>query len=728
MKRHMPAGTRLRLFPAVAVLLAAAAPVHAGGHVGRTEAVLVEEVASPNNFPWQHLTHGAMHAHAHNGNLVVSWFGGTEEGESDVSVWVTVKEKGVWVKGLEVDNGGREGGEPGVDKPGPMWQSPLFQPAEAKAPLILHLHPGGWRTNNFFLRTSGDGGKTWSARINPPSGPGYPFRGAAKNRPLCLPKANAAFPAGTLLVGSEIAETATNVRQRVLPAIEVIPPEEYIGGEGWRRIALPITNPSQHVIQPTFVVLDPRYNNLLAITRRGNGAGPVFRSTDGGASWTKLSSTATAGGRGAEVASLDIGGGPAQGWHVMAVDDRGARQTNVLISRDGISWNHVLRLKGGSTYPTISQDRDRRLHVAAAGNSEVVPSPVIGWNVVRHYVLDPDVLVGLKTPSGPPAITMQPRDQGVYPGWTPYFYCLAAGETGLTYQWQDSADGGASWSNVPGASAPEFQPVVALSDDGKLYRCRVTNARGIATSNPARLSVSPVPTARRKVLHLKFDEAAGHVAADASGNGRDATVRNTASFAPGGGKLGGALEFSGGHGDWEAVVERSPDLFPITVSDVPAQYPVSQWTVSFWVKAQQWGTIFDLGQEAASALRVGRKRTDELTMEIHQQTVTAAWPNVDEWHHLAFTFDGNTFRYYLDENEMLNRVIVNKYLPPHFAVENNLELGGTWWGPRNTPAFKGLLDDLRYYDFGLTPAEIGTIMGGGEVQPRRVGGPTPKTR
>jgi len=124
-------------------LMVLASSLNAADHVGQTEAVLVDEVAAPNNFVWQNLTHGAMHAHAHNGNLVVSWFGGTEEGEPDVSVWVTVKENGSWVKGMEVDNGGRGSGEPRVDNPGPMWQSPLFQPDDPKAPLVLHLHPGG---------------------------------------------------------------------------------------------------------------------------------------------------------------------------------------------------------------------------------------------------------------------------------------------------------------------------------------------------------------------------------------------------------------------------------------------------------------------------------------------------------------------------------------------------------------------------------------------------------
>jgi len=697
----------------VMALIPPASFLSAQDHIGRTEAVLVDEVAAPNNFVWQNLTHGAMHAHARNGNLVVSWFGGTEEGEPDVSIWVTVKEKGVWVKGLQVDNGGRNSGNPGSDKPGPMWQSPLFQPADPKAPLILHLHPGGWRTNSFFLRTSSDGGKTWIDRIDPPAGSGYRFRGAAKNRPLYLPNANTGFAAGTLLVGSEIAESATNRRQRVLPAIEVIPPGESTGGEGWRRIALPINNPSQHVIQPSFVVLDPSFNNLLAITRRGNDAGPIFRSTNGGASWKKLSSTA--GGRGAEVVSLDIAGGPAQGWHVMAVDDRRRRETDIRISRDGIEWINPLRLKGASTYPSISQHQDRLLHVASAGNAEVIPSPVIGWNVVRHYVLDPDVLVGTKTPSGPPVITMQPRDQGVYPGWKPHFYCLASGAAPLGFQWQMSNDGGSSWSNVTGATASQFQPVVSLADHGRRYRCRVTNGLGSATSQVAALEVREVPSRRRKILHLKFDERGGRTAADASGNGHHAQVRSTASFAPDGGKLRGALRLTGGHNDWAVLVPRHADLLPITVPTKLSRYPVSQWTVSFWAKASEWGTLFAIGQEASSTLRIGRNNTDRLSMEIHKQTITQPWPSTGTWYHMAFTLDGNRFRYYLDGKEKVSEVLHNKYLLQHISVMEDLELGGTWWGTNRTPAFEGLLDDVRYYDFALTPHELGTVMDGGEL-------------
>jgi len=511
-----------------------------------------------------------------------------------------------------------------------------------------------------------------------------------------------------------VAETATKVSQRVLPSIEIVPPGRLTGGKGWRRIELPISNSSNHVIQPTFVVLDDTYNNLLAITRRGNGPGPIFRSIDGGASWKKLSSTA--GGRGAEVASLDIEGGPAQGWHVMAVDDRGGRETDIRVSRDGIKWTNPLRLKGASTYPSMSQHKNRMLHVASAGNAEVLPSPVIGWNVVRHYVLDPDVLVGIKTPSGPPIITMQPRDQSVYPGWKPYFYCLASGAKTLRYQWQVSADGSSTWSNVSSGTVPQLQPLVSLADNGKRYRCRVTNGSGSVTSAAASLEVNSVPSKRRKMLHLKFDEARGASAADASGNGHHAKVRNTAAFSPSGGKLGGALSFSGGHNDWEALVPQHAELLPITVPSKLSQYPVSQWTVSFWVNASEWGTLFAIGQEASSTLRIGRNNSGKLSMEVHKQTITRSWPKTGAWHHMAFAFDGNTFHYYLNGKETASEVLHNKYLLQHVAPMADLELGGTWWGTNRTAAFKGLLDDLRYYDFALTPSELQTIMDGGEVK------------
>ncbi|MGJ3243874.1 MAG: exo-alpha-sialidase [Opitutales bacterium] len=685
---------------------------------GPPAALLLDEAAAPNAFPWPRMTHGAMHAHASNGNLVVSWFGGSEEGYPDVSIGVSVKTGDTWVWAGPVDNGGPDSGEPGLDRPGTLWQSPVFQPSGVDAPLIMHVHPGDWTTNRFFIRTSPDGGLTWSPRLPPPTGTGFAFRGAAKNRPLELPRANASYPAGTLLVGSEVAEAFTGPG-RARPAIEILPPGNRLGHRAgappWRRLVLPDPEIALPVIQPTFVVLDPAHNRLLAICRAGNGAGPVYRSDDGGGTWHLT--PVRAGGRGAEVVSLDVEGGPAQGWHVMAVDDRKNRETDLRISRDGYRWETVLSLPGASTYPTITQAADRRLHVVSAGNAETEEGSVPGWNVVRHFVLDPDILTGVRAPTGPPVLSQQPRDQAVHPGWEPVFACRAAGARPLRFQWEAQAPDSRAWQPVAGATGPVFRPRVSPDQDGNRYRCRVTNAAGTALSRPARLAVRPVPAAgANPILELTFDEAPGGARArDSSGADRHARLRAGARIDPDRGVRGGALFLPGRHTDWEARVPADPALIPVVVPSDPAAYPVSQWTVAFWVRAERWGTLFSIGQEVGACIRIGEDFSRRMTIEAHQERFTRPWPETGRWHHFALTFDGTRLRFYLDGEPVLDRPLRRKYLPPHLALSNDLELGGTWWGPPNTPAFRGHLDALRYLPYALSAEAVAALPGGPSV-------------
>ena len=92
----------------------------------------------------------------------------------------------------------------------------------------------------------------------------------------------------------------------------------------------------------------------------------------------------------------------------------------------------------------------------------------------------------------PPAITAQPQDRRVTVGDSVTFSVSASGTPPLSYQWQ--RDGVA----ISGATSSSYTIASAqLVDDGIGFRCRVANAYGSVTSNPATLAVtaSLAPTA-----------------------------------------------------------------------------------------------------------------------------------------------------------------------------------------------------------------------------------------
>jgi hypothetical protein len=61
-------------------------------------------------------------------------------------------------------------------------------------------------------------------------------------------------------------------------------------------------------------------------------------------------------------------------------------------------------------------------------------------------------------------------------------------------QWQQSTDGGVTWSDISGATSITYSiSVVPVSDSGDEFRAVFTNAGGSATTDPATMTVSPPP-------------------------------------------------------------------------------------------------------------------------------------------------------------------------------------------------------------------------------------------
>jgi uncharacterized protein (TIGR03437 family) len=87
-----------------------------------------------------------------------------------------------------------------------------------------------------------------------------------------------------------------------------------------------------------------------------------------------------------------------------------------------------------------------------------------------------------------PNITTHPTNQNVALGQTASFSCGASGAATLSFQWQRNQ------TNISGATNSTYTtPATVLTDTGAKFRCVVTNAFGMATSNEATLTVTPPP-------------------------------------------------------------------------------------------------------------------------------------------------------------------------------------------------------------------------------------------
>lgn len=93
-----------------------------------------------------------------------------------------------------------------------------------------------------------------------------------------------------------------------------------------------------------------------------------------------------------------------------------------------------------------------------------------------------------------PAVTTNPSSQTVNPGASVTFSAAASGYPTPTVQWQRSTDGGASFSNIAGATSTGYTVTAARADSGKRYRAVFTNVVSSATTTAATLTVGSAPT------------------------------------------------------------------------------------------------------------------------------------------------------------------------------------------------------------------------------------------
>jgi hypothetical protein len=92
----------------------------------------------------------------------------------------------------------------------------------------------------------------------------------------------------------------------------------------------------------------------------------------------------------------------------------------------------------------------------------------------------------------PPYITSNPNNQNVTSGGYGTFYAYSGGNPAPSQQWQVSTDGGASFSDIPGAHGSGYNtPSTTMADNGNLYRAAFTNGGGTTWSNAASLTVQP---------------------------------------------------------------------------------------------------------------------------------------------------------------------------------------------------------------------------------------------
>lgn len=290
------------------------------------------------------------------GTMVAAWFGGTEERNPDVGIWVSRHENGHWTKLVEVANGVQSNG-----KRYATWNPVLFQ--QPAGPLILFFKigpsPSTWWGE---MMVSHDHGKSWTDRRRLPEG----ILGPIRNKPVMV--------GDRLLCGSSTEDHGWVVH------IE----STTDGGRTWEKSG-PLNSADQFgAIQPT--ILKWPDGRVQLLNRSKQGVITTCWMKDDWKTWSPMEATDLPNpNSGIDGVVLKDGRALLVYNHVGKNGNLwgGNRSPlNVAVSKDGKNWQAALVLedkKGEYSYPAVIQTSDGLVHITYTWKRERI----------KHVIVDP---------------------------------------------------------------------------------------------------------------------------------------------------------------------------------------------------------------------------------------------------------------------------------------------------------------------------------------------------
>jgi predicted neuraminidase len=286
--------------------------------------------------------------------LVAAWFGGTAEKNSDVGIWVSRHEGGKWTAPAEVANGVQPDGTRH-----PSWNPVLFQPKTGPLMLFYKIGPDP-QTWWGEVRTSDDGGRTWSTARRLPDG----ILGPIKNKPVQLANGDILCP-----TSNETPEKPSKWTVHFERSSD--------GGKTWSATKPLNDGVTISAIQPS--VLSLGGDQLLALGRTRQGKIFEITSDDAGKTWSEIKLGALPNpNSGTDAVTLR------DGRHLLLYNHtpKGRSPLNLALSHDGRTWQAALVLeseKGEYSYPATIQTSDGLVHLTYTWKRQRV----------KHAVIDP---------------------------------------------------------------------------------------------------------------------------------------------------------------------------------------------------------------------------------------------------------------------------------------------------------------------------------------------------
>jgi predicted neuraminidase len=360
-----------RLFQILVVLLLPLA-----GFAQRVNPILCSEfIYDMAAFPE---CHAATIAETSKG-LVAAFFGGTQERDPDVCIYVSRKGRGAthWSTPENIANGIQHD-----SLRYPCWNPVLYQIPAGDLLLFYKVGPSPATWKGWLIRSK-DGGTSWSKPAPLPAG----FLGPIKNQPILAADGTLVCPGSREGNGWQVVFELSPDGGHTWQMANAVPTPP-ASAEGAAPNSEDSVTAGLQAIQPALLI--HKDGTIRALCRSKNRAILSTTSKDNGKTWTTLSATSLPNNN----SGLD-GTTLADGRQLLVYNhvlprvgiSRGERSPlNVAISNDGKTWMAALVLENDHTgeysYPSVIQSADGMVHI------------VYTWHRkrIRYIKLDPSKL------------------------------------------------------------------------------------------------------------------------------------------------------------------------------------------------------------------------------------------------------------------------------------------------------------------------------------------------
>lgn len=308
-----------------------------------------------NEFIYETAPFPSCHAStlvSHQGQIVAAWFGGLEESDPSVGIWLARREDGKWTEPVEIANGNQASGD--VSRY-PCW-NPVLHSIGNRLVCFYKVGPNPRQWWGMWMEST-DGGLTWSEGKRLPEN----ILGPIKNKAIDL-------EGGRIVSGSSTEDQGWRLHFEWSDD----------AGNSWKRTEPIPSKAGFGLIQPTILKL--HNGDLVALCRSRQQSIVMTRSTDRGQSWSEPEATALPNNNsGIDAVSLKDGG------HVLIYNHttKGRTPLNLaMAANDDLQWQPLLTLEtepGEYSYPAIIQTDDGDLHMTYTWKREKVKYVVVKW-------------------------------------------------------------------------------------------------------------------------------------------------------------------------------------------------------------------------------------------------------------------------------------------------------------------------------------------------------------